>query len=228
MADEPPDGRTPTQHTTQESVAKRLRQLIVSRELRPGERIVQSELAEQLGVSRTPIREALHKLASDGLVILSPNKGASVADFSLSELEGIYCIRIAIEGYGAFLAAEQITDDDLGRLASLLDRMKAVFKEGDRWRLLEVNREFYAVLYAVAGQPRLYDLIMKHLDMADLYRRMAFAIDHFYRHTLADHEELLASLERRDPEAAEHITRVQLENTRSSLLAYLTANGQSD
>src|SRR4030042_7204254 len=162
MPEEPPDGRTPTQHTTQESVAHRLRQLIVSRELRPGERIVQSELAEQFGVSRTPIREALHKLASDGLVILSPHKGASVADFSISELDGIYSIRIALEGYGAYLAARQITNTDFDSLAALLDRMQEVFEEGDRWRLLEVNREFYALLYAIAKQHRLYDLIMKH------------------------------------------------------------------
>ena len=227
MAEEPPNGRTPTQHTTQESVAKRLRQLIVSRELRPGERIVQSELAEQFGVSRTPIREALHKLASDGLITLSPHKGASVADFSFSDLEGIYSIRIAIEGYGAFLAAKRITDQDLDKLTVLLDRMREVFLEGDRWRLLEVNREFYAELYAVAGQPRLYDLIMKHLDMADLYRRMAFAIDHYYRHTIADHEELLGALRRRDPKAAERITRIQLENTLSSLLTFLTAEEPS-
>jgi len=226
MIEEPPDGRPLTRNTTQESVANRLRQLIVNRELRPGERIVQSELAEQFGVSRTPIREALHKLASDGLITLSPHKGASVADFSLSELEGIYSIRIAIEGYGAFLAAEQITDDDLGRLASLLDRMKAVFEEGDRWRLLEVNREFYALLYAIAKQPRLYDLIMKHLDMADLYRRMAFTIDTFYRHTIADHEELLAVLRTRDPEAAERLTRLGLEDTLASLKAFLIAEEQ--
>jgi len=227
MAEEPPDGQTPTQYTTQESVANRLRQLIVNRALSPGERLVQSELAEQFGVSRTPIREALHKLASDGLITLSPHKGASVADFSLSDLEGIYSIRIAIEGYGAFLAAKRITDQDLDSLAVLLDRMREVFLEGDRWRLLEVNREFYAVLYAIAGQPRLYDLIMKHLDMADLYRRMAFAIDHYYRHTVADHEELLESLEKRDPEAAERISRTQLENTLTSLLAFLTAEEPS-
>jgi DNA-binding GntR family transcriptional regulator len=226
MANETPDGRSPHRSTTQETIANRLRQLIVNRSLRPGERIVQSELAEQFGVSRTPIREALHKLASDGLVILSPHKGASVADFSISELDGIYSIRIALEGYGAYLAARQITNTDFDSLAALLDRMQEVFEEGDRWRLLEVNREFYALLYAIAKQPRLYDLIMKHLDMADLYRRMAFTIDTFYRHTIADHEELLAVLRTRDPDAAERLTRLGLEDTLSSLKAFLTAEAR--
>ena len=78
----------PTLHGTTQ-VAAHIRQLILSRSLRPRERLVQSELAEQLGVSRTPIREALHKLETDGLVTISPHKGATVADFSLSELEDI-------------------------------------------------------------------------------------------------------------------------------------------
>lgn len=215
------DGSPSTHQTTQESVAARLRHLILSRELRPGERLVQSELAEQLGVSRTPIREALHRLESDGLVKLSPNKGASVADLSISELEDIYSIRIAIEGYGAYLAAQSITNEDLKRLEELVRRMRELFEQGDRWRLLEVNRSFYAVLYAIANRPRLFDLIMKHLDLAELYRRMAFAMDSYYRNTIIDQEELLNALRRHDPEEAERLTQGQLRQTLASLLAFL-------
>lgn len=215
------DGSPSTHQTTQESVAARLRHLILSRELRPGERLVQSELAEQLGVSRTPIREALHRLESDGLVKLSPNKGASVADLSISELEDIYSIRIAIEGYGAYLAAQSITNEDLKRLEELVRRMRELFEQGDRWRLLEVNRSFYAVLYAIANRPRLFDLIMKHLDLAELYRRMAFAMDSYYRNAIIDQEELLNALRRHDPEEAERLTQGQLRQTLASLLAFL-------
>ncbi|GMR11709.1 MAG: hypothetical protein BMS9Abin28_2548 [Anaerolineae bacterium] len=182
---------------------------------------MQSELAEQLGVSRTPIREALHRLESDGLVKLSPHKGASVADLSISELEDIYSIRIAIEGYGAYLAAQSISDEDLERLEAMVRRMREVFEQGDRLRLLEVNRNFYAVLYAIANRPRLYDLIMKHLDLAELYRRMAFAMDSYFRNTIADHEALLDTFRRHDPEEAERLTQGQLRQTLASLLAFL-------
>ena len=147
--------------TIQESIADRLRNLILSRHFRPGERLVQSELAEQLGVSRTPIREALYELASDGLVVLSPHKGASVADFSLEDLKDIYSIRIPLEGYGAYLATQNITPQGLARLEALVEQMEDLFQRGDRWRLLEVNREFYATFYGAAGRKRLYDLIMK-------------------------------------------------------------------
>ncbi len=215
------DGRTPPQETVQQPVVDRLRALILSRAVRPGERLVQSELAEQLGVSRTPIREALHKLESDGLVTLSRHRGASVADLSLSELEDIYSVRIAIEGFGAFLAARNITGEDLERLEALLRQMREVFEQGDRWRLLEINRQFYEVLYAIADRPRLYELIMKHLDLASLYRQMAFAIDHYYRHTIADHEALIATFRQHDPEASERLTRTQLQQTLVSLVAFL-------
>jgi len=217
------DGRQPAQVTPPQSVVDRLRSLILSRAVRPGERLVQSELAEQLGVSRTPIREALHRLESDGLVTLSPHRGASVADLSHSELEDLYSVRIAIEGYGAFLAARNITNEDLERLEALLRQMREVFEQGDRWRLLEINRQFYEVLYAIAERPRLYELIMKHLDLASLYRQMAFAIDHYYRHTIADHEALIAAFRQHDPEAAERLTRAQLEQTLVSLVAFLKA-----
>jgi DNA-binding GntR family transcriptional regulator len=217
------DGSAPAHYTAQESVVDRLRGLILSRTLRPGERLVQSELAEQFGVSRTPIREALHKLASDGLVTLSPHKGASVADFSLSELEDIYSIRIAMEGYGAYLATQNITDEDLAQLEALLCQMKEAFQMGDRWRLLEVNRQFYMVLYAIAERPRLYELIMRHLDLADLYRRMAFTLDHMYTNTIAEHEQLLATLRQRSPEAVERLTRIQLQRTADNLTTFLKA-----
>lgn len=215
------EGSPSTRQTAQESVATRLRHLILTRELRPGERLVQSELAGQLGVSRTPIREALHRLESDGLVKISPHKGASVADLSISELDEIYTIRIAIEGYGAYLAAQSITDEDLERLEVLVRRMREVFEQRDRWRLLEVNRGFYAELYAIANQPRLYELIMKHIDLAELYRRMAFAMDNYFRNTIADHEELLGAFRRHDPKEAERLTKAQLHKTRVSLLAFL-------
>ena len=208
-------------HTTQESVADYLRTLILSHQLSPGERLVQSELAKDLGVSRTPIREAFHQLASEGLVTISAYKGASVADFSLRELEEIYCVRIALEGYAAFLATQLITQDDLKQLEELVHQMKKFFELGDRLRLLEVNRDFYSFLYGIPKQQRLYDMIMQHLDLANVYRRMAFSLDSRYMSTVASHEELLAVLRRRDAKTAEHLTRLWLRETADALIHLL-------
>jgi len=213
--------------TIQEPVADRLRNLILSRHLRPGERLVQNELAEQLGVSRTPIREALHKLASDGLVVIAPHKGASVAAFSLEELKDIYSIRIPLEGYAAYLATQNIGPKDLTHLQTLVGRMEEMFQRGDRWHLLEVNREFYATFYAMAGRKRLHDLIMRHLDMAALYRRIAFSVDDHYASTVTDHAELLEVIKRKDAAEMERRTRAGLEETVATLIAFLESSERS-
>ena len=217
---ESPDDNPLVVPTIQESIADRLRNLILSRHLRPGERLVQSELAEQLGVSRTPIREALYELASDGLVVLSPHRGASVADFSLEDLKDIYSIRIPLEGYGAYLATQNIGPEDLTQLQILVDQMKELFQDGDRWQLLETNREFYATFYFIAGRKRLYDLIIKHLDMAGLYRRMAFTVEDHYAGTVTEHAQLLDLVKQGDALEVERRTRVGLEQTVATLVSF--------
>lgn len=204
---------------TLESVTDRLRGLILNRHLGPGERLVQDDLAEQLGVSRTPIREALHALAADGLVVLAPRKGASVAAFSLEDLKDLYSIRIPLEGYGALLATQAAGPEDLAKLHALVTQMEKLFHAGNRWELLVVNRQFYATFYAIARRPRLYDLIMRHLDMAGLYRHMAFSLDALYGYTVKEHLELLMVVEQGAAEEAERLTRVNLERTAATLVS---------
>lgn len=223
MADFSPDGFRSAHPSEPQSLAHRLRHLILSHQLRPGERLVQSDLAAQFGVSRTPIREALHRLASDGLVTLSPRKGATVAKFLLSDLEEIYSVRIALEGYAAGLAAQHITDGELRKLDQLLGEMEQAFQNGDRGRLLEVNRKFDTSIYAASRQPRLCDLIVKHIELADLYRRLYFSLDSLAAHTVAEHREILAALKRRDPEEAEQLSRVALEKTAAGLIEFIAA-----
>ncbi|HSM58548.1 MAG TPA: GntR family transcriptional regulator [Candidatus Sulfomarinibacteraceae bacterium] len=208
-------------HTTQETVVDHLRSLILSRTLKPGARLVQSTLAEQLGVSRTPIREALHKLDSEGLVTISAYKGAAVADFSLEELQEIYCVRIALEGYAAYLAAQEVTESDLEKLEAFVRQMESLYAKSERLKLLEVNREFYRTLYAIPEQTRLHKMIMKHMDLANVYRRMAFTLDRVYGTTVPDHQELLEKLRQGDAEAVETLTRVGLEKTADALIQML-------
>jgi DNA-binding GntR family transcriptional regulator len=210
-----------SRRTVQDSVFARLRSMILSRSLKSGEKLNQSELAGRLGVSRTPIREALYQLSAEGFVTFSPHKGASVADFSLEELREIYAVRIPLESYAAYLAVPRLSRADLDRLVELVDRMRVMYQRGDRLRLLEVNREFYSVLYRAAGRRRLYEMIMTHLDLAGMYRRMAFTLDSQYETTVSDHEQLMRALEQRDPVSAERLTRVALEKTAADLIGFL-------
>ena len=100
-----------------------LRSAILNGSIRPGERLGEVELSSQFGVSRTPIREALRRLTAEGLVVFQPNRGARVAEWSLSDLEDTYEIRARLESYGAALAAQRIDADCLPRLSLLCDEM---------------------------------------------------------------------------------------------------------
>lgn len=208
--------------TTQESVVDRLRYSILNHHFKSGERLVQDDLARQLGVSRTPIREAFHQLAAEGLVTMSAYRGASVADFSISELEEIYAIRIAMEGYAAYLAAERIQPSELQELEEILARMKVVLEEGDQQKLLQLNRTFHTGIYAAAKKHRLYDLILNYLDLAEIYRRIFVSLEHA-RADLVKHEEILLALRNRDADRAQRLTRSHLKRTAETLTEFFEA-----
>jgi len=215
-----------TRQTTQESVVDHIRTLILSRKFKPGDRLVQSDLAEEFGVSRTPIREALHDLASEGLVSFSAYKGATVADFSLVELEEIYTVRIALESYAAFLAAQYITEEELQQMQALLEQTEEALQQADHLRMLQLNREFHAILYNASRQSRLYEMIINHLDLSDMYRRLYFTVEHLYTNTITEHQELLEILQRGDSEGAEQHTRYNLQQTASVLINFLQETQQ--
>lgn len=199
------------------AVADQIRTLILTRRLKPGERLIQNDLAVQLGVSRTPVREALQLLASEGLVTISPYRGASVTEFALNDLEGIYHVRIALEGYAGRLATRHITDEEVERLRELVAKMKEAFEQHAPDKQLEINRQFYVCLYQATRQQRLYEVVINYLDLSRQYRRIAFYLEDLTINILKEHDEILAAIERRDEDAVEQLLRVGLENTLASL-----------
>jgi DNA-binding GntR family transcriptional regulator len=218
MSQNPADRSVLAHRTLQEAVVDHLRSLILSRQLLPGERLVQGELAQRLGVSRTPIREALHKLTHEGFVTFSSYKGAAVAEFSLSELEEIYTVRSALESHAAYLAAKRITEEELGQLEGLLPQIEQAFHQGDFSHLLEVHHQFHARVYAAAHQQRLYDLTTQYLGLCDLYQRMALSLGRGAKNPVLEHKEILEALRQRDADAAGRLLRAHLQLTVSELL----------
>jgi DNA-binding GntR family transcriptional regulator len=193
------------------SVADHIRAMILKRELLPGERLIQSELAERLGVSRTPVREALQKLAAEGLVTLSPYKGARVARLSLSHLEEIYHVRIAVESHLGYLAAQYITDEELDQMRALVGQMKERLDAGELSRLLDLNRQVNTILFTASRSRNLRDLAIEYMNLANLYRQVHFTTRKRSQRIVDDHEELLAALEEGDPEGVYQVSRRQME-----------------
>jgi DNA-binding GntR family transcriptional regulator len=195
--------------TIRVSVTDRLRLLILQHELAPGEQLVQNEIAERLGVSRTPVREALQELASEGLVRLVPYKGAFVSEVSLSGLEELYAVRTALESYALCLAAQIITDEQLEELETYLYQMETALAQGEVSSLLELNFQFNSALFATSNQPLLCEEAVKAMRAANRYRRFHFSVERLAAEAIAEHWELLAVLRTRDPEAAEKLVRQQ-------------------
>jgi DNA-binding GntR family transcriptional regulator len=214
--------------TVQEVAADHLRKLILSGQLAPGQRLLQEELAEKLGISRTPIREALQRLANEGLVDISSYKGASVADFSASEMIEVYSVRIALESYAASLATQRITDADLEQLAGVMKEMEAAFRQKDFENLLETHHKLHASIYTIAGKQRLFEHIVQYLDLANFYQRMALSLGRGAKDPIKEHNEILDTLRRRDPEAAGRTVRSHLELTMAELLDMFTEQQGKD
>ena len=204
--------------TMQKAAVEHLRSLILSGQLAPGQRLLQEELAEKLGISRTPIREALQQLASEGLVNISSYKGASVAEFSGSDLVEIYSVRIALESYAASLATQNITDADLEQLEVLMKEMGRAFQNKDFDLLLEAHHQLHANIYAIAGRQRLFESIVQYLDLSSRYQRLALSVGRGANDPIKEHTDILETLRSRDAEAAGRILRTHLELTMTELL----------
>lgn len=216
-----PEGLALSHDTILATVVDHIRRLILTRQLKPGDRLVQNDLATQLGVSRTPIREALQQLAKEGLVTISPYRGASVASLEPNEIEGIYHVRIALESYAARLVARNITEDEVAILKTILGEMQNAYADGEPDVLLEVNRRFYLQMYKATRQQRLYDMIINHLDLSRQYRRLYFYMEHLAANTVAEHEQILRVIASGDEDDAETTIRTGLELTAQGLLQSL-------
>lgn len=217
MPEPKPTGAPLVVQTVEDAVVDRLRRLILSGQLARGQRLVQTELAESLGVSRTPIREALKRLGREGLVTLSSYKGATVSRFSTPDLDEVYTIRTALESHATYLAAGRMAAGEFEQLDAWLREMSSTFRAGDFEGLLRAHYEFHAVIYRSAAQPRFLDLILQYLELSSVYQRMALSMGRGALDPVGEHQDLVATLQRRDPEAAGTLMRGHLQSTVAEL-----------
>ncbi len=194
--------RLPAHPTVREVAYRRLRQLIVDGTLPPGQRIFENELAEQLGISRTPLREALRQLETEGLITLSARRGAMVAGLSAAEMHEEFLIRATLEGLAIRLAAPRLTGDDYLQLERQLDRMQDALTRGQRAIFLEHHRLFHMTLLAATGAPRLVRMLANLLEAGERYEQLELAQDVLHADEMAHHRELVELLRAGDGEHA--------------------------
>lgn len=208
--------------TRSNEVYEELRGQIVGGVLRPNERLVETELAERLNTSRTPIRESLQRLATEGLI--RRNRGGWVVyEHTIEEIREIYETRLALEGYAAHLAAERASEQQLAEIATRFRYYltpDSVGHTSTRF-LVDHNREFHDAVTVASGNRRLIDLIRRTWEYA-FNEQIARLYSHEqYRASHEDHRRLMEALSRRDAVAAEQVARQHVRDALAIILERL-------
>lgn len=201
-------GRSRTAH---EYVLSTLRSAILGGSLTGGTRLVQTELAAQLEVSTTPVREALRDLATEGLVFFDPHRGAVVRTLDIDEVREIYELRITLEPLMVRRLIAQITDDELDHACELARRMQS---ETNLSAWVDLNREFHAILGGAADGSRLAGILSSLRDSASAYVSLSLeARPQQVPDANEEHAELIRLYRGRDADAAAELTVRHLRST---------------
>jgi DNA-binding GntR family transcriptional regulator len=184
-------------------VTDQLRELITRGELKPGDLLRQRELAERFGVSPTPVREALRRLESEGLVSSDVHRGSIVAEVAIEEVEANYQIRAALESLAVSWAAAKATGEDLDDIAVLHQRLAAADR-GDREQRVDLNRQFHFRIYEAAGSPLL--LSVTRILWLSIPRGAPSLAQRPHRESVSQHAEILKALRSRDGKRAAELT----------------------
>lgn len=196
-----------------------LRDAVISQQIPAGARLSVPDLARRLGISRSPVREAIARLVHDRLAIAEARRGAVVASISVEDLMEIYDVREVLEGLACRLAAERITDDDLARLGEVVVEHRAAVDAENVNDHMMLDQSFHAVIRSATYNARLIDgldRLQGQIRMAmNTTRRSAGGM----ARALAEHEEVLAALQQRDPALAEEVGRAHIARLRRELQA---------
>ena len=187
---------------------RHIRHAIITGELKPGETLREGHLAEAIGVSRTPVREALSRLGSEGLVVLERYRRGQVASFSAEDVAEIFRLRGTLEGLGARRAASRITPAQLSQLERIEDEMERVFHDLGWHRHLarfdQLNNEFHALIAQTADSPRLERILASALELpASIFNSYSEPFEARTLRTHRQHREIIDALRARNPDWAE-------------------------
>lgn len=206
-------------------VAERLRARIFSHELKPGGWIDEQALALEYGISRTPLREALKVLASEGLVVLRPRRGCYVTELSERDLDEVFPVMAILEGKAAFEAARRLTSADFSRLDAIHQELEREAAANNADGFFEANQRFHSALQAIANNRYLAHLIDDARKVIKMTRRDSLRLAGRMAQSLTEHRGILAALKDQDGALAEQRMRAHLLSGREAL-ARLASGGE--
>ena len=195
-----------------EDVADRLRDQIFAKQLAPGSWLDEQSLAEQFGISRTPMREAIKALASEGLVTMKMRRGAYVTEVNRSDLEQIFTVLSLLEGEAAKEAALKATEDELNLLDHLHHRLETAAADRDIEQFFEINGKFHELIQQIAGNRWMNGVIDDLRKVLKLHRKDSLTGTGRLQNSLIEHREILRAILKRDDLAAEAAMRKHFAN----------------
>lgn len=210
-----------------EIVFESMREAILSGILEPGERLMEIQLAEEMGVSRTPVREAIRKLELENFVVMIPRKGAYVAGVSSKDVADVFEIRSALEGLAAGLAAERITEDELEQMERAL-----LYRSSDGESNLELyvksDTDFHALVYKASRNERLIQILANLREQIQRFRSTSLAVPGRNKLALEEHRMIVEALRNHNSEEAQALAMAHIVTAENVMFEFLSLKNDPD
>ena len=206
-----------------------LRQAILKGELKPGERLMEIQLANKLGVSRTPVREAIRKLELEGLVLMIPRKGAEVAEITRQDMEDVLEVRTALEELAVKDACDHITDAQLSELKKASNEFKKALLEGkDLVTCADADMHFHDVILSATNNRRLIQMLNNLSEQMYRYRMEYLKDERTHKTLIEEHDAIRRALKKHDKVKAGAAIRAHIDNQKRSILESLTEKEEDE
>ena len=210
-----------------EVVCETLRNAIIEGVLKPGERLMEIQVSEELGVSRTPVREAIRKLELEGFVVMIPRRGTYVSDLSIKDINEVFEVRTALDVLAAGMAAERITADELEQMERLLVELGEYIEQNDIEKIVEADSKFHDLLYSASRNNRLVGIINNLREQLTRFRSLSMSYPGRLKEMLVEHTRLVESLGMRNVSLAKRLAGVHMANAEQTLLKNILEHNES-
>ena len=198
----------------------KLKKAIIRGDYKPGEKLIEEKIAKKMNISRTPVREALQKLAALGFVKVYPNQGIFVNQISLEDLKEVVQIRAILEGFATRIAANLIADEDIKNLEKIIEEMK-IYKDKDKFiEYCNSDIAFHHLILNIAKNKRLKDILNNLRDLTISFRIMSFKIPGNLEYSLQYHIKIIEALKNRDSKSADLLAQEHVLNSISKVLEF--------
>ena len=201
-----------------EEVYDSLKKSILHRKLKAGQRLLEEQLAHQIGISRTPIREAFYKLERDELVTRLPRRGFAVREFTKDDVEEIFGICSTLESYAFYRATFHMTPKKITTLKKKIDELEKAFKNKSHDKVVQLQTDFYDLLYKSCRSKKLLDIIDNFRDYFYRYRTALLQTKDGFKHSIEDYRSMLEAMKKKNPSLVEKSVRKHLARGKEAAL----------